>query len=464
MIGQVPLPELPLPLPGVGDVAGDFAGDFIGRAFDYITKDFIGPSIGEVTDGLIDFMLNSSSVDLTGDFAGMGDVRAVVLGLSALTMLAILFLGVIKAVLSGQPAAVVRQAFLDIPRQGFITAAYLGVAQVAIVVVDGVSAEVLGGVGEGIGQLGEAVNTTGGPTVILPVIFMVLYILAAIFVWAELLIRSAMIYIIAVLAPLGYAAGASPSGRDLSRRTSMAFAAIILSKLGIAIAFRVGAGLINGVGEGGEWSASEAMVGVTTMGLAAFMPFMILKAIPVMESATIAEGAERAPLRAAGTAAGIGLGVGFAATNLASLAGGGASATGALSAAAAAGGGSGAGLGGAGGGPPPPHGGSGGGGPALGQGPIVSGPGGEPSPPAGLGAGSAGALPRGPLIAGAGQGGAPAHFAAPASGGGVDVIPLELGSDGRFRMPAEQPPPTQAGLAGTSGSRPVPQLGAGNLT
>ena len=443
---MIPLPGVPNPFGGLDD----FAGDIIGRLFSFIIDDFVGGAIAVVTDGLIAVLLSSSSVDLTGDFAGMGDIRAVIVGLSVMMMFAILMVGVIRATLTGQPGGLIRQAFYDLPRQALITGVFIGVAQTAIVVVDALTVQVLDGVGEGIGRIGGSIvaagtvsSAAGAPAAggILALIFMILYILAAILVWAELLIRSALIYIIAVLAPLGYALGVSPAGREIARKTSMTFAAIIVSKLGIAIAFRVGAGLVNADGEGG---IADAMVGVTTMGLAAFMPFLILKAIPLMENAAVAEGAERAPLRAAGTAAGVAIGAALAAGNIASLAGGGGGAGGGSPIATGSSGGSG-------GGPrqPPAPSGSGGGGgwsggsvPALERGPIVSGPGGEPDPPAGLGSGSAGALPRGPIIAGPGSGGGPHVFAAPAGGGGgVQVIDLTLGSDGRYRVPPAEIPP-----------------------
>lgn len=452
---MIPLPALPNPFGGLDD----FAGDIIGRLFSFIIDDFVGGAIGVVTDGLIAVLLSSSSVELTGDFAGMGDIRAVILGLSVMMMFAILMVGVIRATLTGQPGGLIRQAFYDLPRQALITGVFIGVAQTAIVVVDALTVQVLDGVGEGIGRIGGSIvaagtvsSAAGAPAAggILALIFMILYILAAILVWAELLIRSALIYIIAVLAPLGYALGVSPAGREIARKTSMTFAAIILAKLGIAIAFRVGAGLVNGEGEGG---IADAMVGVTTMGLAAFMPFLILKAIPLMEGAAVAEGAERAPLRAAGTAAGVAIGA-LAAGNIASLAGG--------AGGVAGGGGATGSSGGSGGGPrqPPAAGGGGGGGwgggsvPALERGAIVSGPGGEPDPPAGLGSGSAGALPRGPIIAGAGSGGGLRVFAAPAGGGGgVQVIDLTLGSDGRYRVPpAEIPQPVLAGSSAPLGA------------
>ncbi len=443
---MIPLPDLPNPFSGVGD----FAGDIIGRLFMFLIDDFVGAAIATVTDGLIAVMLSSSSVNLTGDFAGMGDIRAMILGLSFTMMFAILLIGVIRATLTGQPGGLIRQAFYDLPRQALITAVFIGVAQTAIVVVDALTVQVLDDVGEGIGRIGGSISAAGvtssaagGPPAggVLVLIFMILYILAAIFVWAELLIRSALIYIIAVLAPLGYALGVSPSGRDIARKTTMSFAAIILSKLGIAIAFRVGAGLLVGDGEGG---IADAMVGVTTMGLAAFMPFMILKAIPVMESAAVSEGAERAPLRAAGTAAGVAVGVALAAGSVASLAGGGTTGGGASGGGGATTGG-GRGPTGGSGQPHPPSGRVGGG----------SRSGSEATAPAEIGSGSVAALPTGPIIQGPGP-----VVASPAGGrGGVQVIDLTPGTDGRYRYPNLPVANPASGEGNTGRSEP---LGAGS--
>jgi hypothetical protein len=144
-------------------------------------------------------------------------------------------------------------------------------------------------------------------------------------VWAELLVRSAMIWIIVVLAPLGYATRASAGSRQIARRTSEIGFAVIISKFGIAVAFAIGSTFIDGatnVGEPGSGAEVEAdltgmLTGTVVVLLAAFMPWMILKATPVMEAAVVNQGAERGPLRFA--AAGIGLAIGAA--SLARLAG-----------------------------------------------------------------------------------------------------------------------------------------------
>ena len=46
---------------------------------------------------------------------------------------------------------------------------------------------------------------------------------------------------------------------------------------------------------------STLVVGIITFGLAAFMPFLVIKLIPIVEAAVIAQGIQSAPLRAAQT-------------------------------------------------------------------------------------------------------------------------------------------------------------------
>ncbi len=77
--------------------------------------------------------------------------------------------------------------------------------------------------------------------------------------------------------------------------------ALILSKFGVAVAFGVGAAAIessNGVAAGEGVDLAGMMTGVAVMLMAAFMPWVIWKAIPVVEAATATAGVERAPCAA----------------------------------------------------------------------------------------------------------------------------------------------------------------------
>ena len=118
---------------------------------------------------------------------------------------------------------------------------------------------------------------------LLGIIFGLLFIVGAILVWLQLLVRSALIYILIVLAPLGFATRAHPGTRPIARRTIEMGVALILSKFGVAVAFGVGAAAIessNGVGAGEGVDLAGMMTGVAVMLMAAFMPWVIWKAIP----------------------------------------------------------------------------------------------------------------------------------------------------------------------------------------
>src|SRR5581483_1688325 len=82
--------------------------------------------------------------------------------------------------------------------------------------------------------------------------------------------------------------------------------ALIVSKLAIALALAVGAvalGADDGVGRpGGGLSLAGLMGGGTLMGLAAFTPFVVLRLLPLLETAVVAQGISRSPMRGAQTA------------------------------------------------------------------------------------------------------------------------------------------------------------------
>ncbi len=319
-------------VPFVDDIVGGVVADAASAVLDAVTGFIFGLVIGAIeaiTNGLIFAMESTSTLSLTGpEFAGLSDIRAQVLGMSLFLVLGFLFLNVLRSVSRGEPGGVIRAVLVDLPTALLYTALFTSVANVLIVIVDQASAAVVGDVGESVGQVGAvlvagnsvATAASGGLAApvggLLALIFGLLYIFAAMVVWAELLIRSALVYIILVAAPLGFASRASTGARQIARRTIEVMFGIIVSKLGIALAFGVGASLIDtgnsfGESDGGivpVEDISAMFVGVTVVLLAAFMPWMVLKMIPVMESATDMAGAERAPLRTAGAAAGLALG------------------------------------------------------------------------------------------------------------------------------------------------------------
>src|SRR5690606_18284091 len=111
----------------------------------------------------------------------------------------------------------------------------------------------------------------------------------AFFVWIELLIRSAAIYVAVLFLPFTFVAMTWPAPSRWCRRLIEVLIAIILSKFVIvAIMALAAAGL-------GQSRADDAFQGVLAgaalMLLAAFSPFALLKLIPLAEAAVHSAGA-----------------------------------------------------------------------------------------------------------------------------------------------------------------------------
>lgn len=305
-------------IPGITNVIGGAIRDASDVALETVTEhihESVNGAVKGLTEKLIEAMTRTTRISLDGDFGGLNDVRAQILGLSFTIMLGLLFMNVIRALASGEPGPVIRAALIDLPKAIALVTVYTTVAAILIGITDEFSNAILGDIPAAVGTIGATVTTESAIStspVLLPTIFGILYMAGALFVWAALIIRTALLYIIITLAPLGYATVAHPGTRPIGRKTTETLIALITSKLGIAIAFRVGAGLVatadtNTDPTTGGDNLSLMFLGCVVIGLAAFMPWMILKAIPVLDSGDTVAGSERAPYRAA--AAGIGTAV-----------------------------------------------------------------------------------------------------------------------------------------------------------
>jgi hypothetical protein len=97
----------------------------------------------------------------------------------------------------------------------------------------------------------------------------------------------------------------------MARHTIELLAALILAKPVIALALSVGVGALGGVGatgtrgdgiiDSGLAEFGTLVVGIITFGLAAFMPYLVYRLLPVVAAATVAAGVASGPLRAAST-------------------------------------------------------------------------------------------------------------------------------------------------------------------
>lgn len=304
---------------GAAEAAGEAVLDLVIK----FTFGLIADAVASVTGSIVSAMDSTTAVDLNGGFfPALTPIRQTVLGMSMALVLALFLVSIIRSLAAGEPGAIIRSALVDVPSAMFLMVMSVTVAWILIRIVDEASLAVTGDVGAAMGEFTaslvvvEALTGAG----LLGIIFGLLFVVGAILVWLQLLVRAALIYILIVLAPLGFATRAHPGTRQIARRTVEMGIALILSKFGVAVAFGVGATAIessNGVVEGDGIDLAGMMAGVAVMLMAAFMPWLIWKVFPMVEAATAAAGVERSPVKAAVSAASLGVAAGVGVSKLA---------------------------------------------------------------------------------------------------------------------------------------------------
>jgi hypothetical protein len=144
-------------------------------------------------------------------------------------------------------------------------------------------------------------------------------LLAAVVLVIELFVRAGLIYIVVALSPLIYAAAVWEQMRGGVRKLAELGLALIVSKFVIAVALSLSAAALvaawpgenateiatpeMAAGAAGETKLAHTvglLVGAVVMfGIAAFMPFVLFRLLPMAEAAMVSQGIKAGPMRAA---------------------------------------------------------------------------------------------------------------------------------------------------------------------
>jgi type IV secretion system protein TrbL len=447
-------------IPGLG-VVGDFFGGLLGGVGDLAesaVKKVIEWMLAGVVGGLASLatMIMSFFWDATepqpgarwfsgGDSTPYGQMVL----LAAPLLLVFFFAGIIQGALRGDRAGMLRMAFVRLPGAVLAMSVTVAVTELLLSVTDEMSRAVMSQFEDDMRHIATVLNVVGqvgtllpgSPGLLLVLVFAFVGLLAAMAVLIELVIREGLIYIVVAMSPLIYAASVWEKMKGAVRKLAEGGIALILSKFAIALALGLsGAAMAQGLGSGpgtatelptpeqvaaagdsGDFLASSIgllLGSIVMFMIAAFMPFLVLRLLPMAEHVTVSYGEQSHGGRTASTIRGQ---VSQRTGNLRGGGGGDAGGPGGGDAAGgggrggrAGGAGTGGGGGGGGGGRSP-----GGGGPAtapVGGGGGAAGAGAPAGGAGGAGAGAAG----GAGGAGAGAGAAAASGpAAPAVGAAV---------------------------------------------
>jgi hypothetical protein len=206
--------------------------------------------------------------------------------------LVFLLCAVLQATLRHDAASLARSAFVALPLSVLLCFAAVTLVETALGVTDWMTASVLRNfekdTGEFFSDVGEVLvpaSLTGNP---LPGFLLFLgalvTALATFVVWLELVMREAAIYVAVAFLPLCFSAMVWQRTAHWCRRLVEFLAGVILAKFAIATAVALSAGAM-AHGRPGDGGFTALIAGAAVMLIAALTPWLLLRLIPIAESA-----------------------------------------------------------------------------------------------------------------------------------------------------------------------------------
>jgi hypothetical protein len=276
-----------------------------------------------IVGGVFNFFLDSTDPNLQAEWFLTGNgPYATTVSIGASLLLLFVLAGIIQGTLSGDVGGMLRRIALELPVSILGMIGLVTITQLLIRLTDALSGQVLGNFEDDISEFGTVVTSLnslsgGHATAFVVFVLGLVTVLAGLVLVAELVVRSALIYIVVALAPLVFATRLWPATKGASRKLLDLLVALILSKLVIAIALSVAAAAAVGAGSGGEvtslpepevfaedpgGSVTQAvgilLTAAAAFGVSAFSPLLIARLLPMTEAAVVAHGVKGGPVRA----------------------------------------------------------------------------------------------------------------------------------------------------------------------
>jgi len=308
---------------GLGNPVGDACNAVSGAVTGAVTSPITGALKGvgndvfkqittwvaEGASWLIGQVVNAIEETTTPQLTARGFLAeyAQMAAIAALLGTAMLLLAVLEGLAQGNAALLARVVLVNVPLAFLATSVAYVVVQLLLVATDGLChaiavashensrhffAAAIGDLGKAGGDAGKEIGGAGGSepagaatgqaagavAVPLFVTFLAAIVgaFAAFFVWLELLMRDAAVYVVALFMPLALAASIWPRWMGALRRSAELLVAVIGSKFVIVAIISLAAGLLAAGGSGVE----HILAASALMLLACFAPFVLMKLIP----------------------------------------------------------------------------------------------------------------------------------------------------------------------------------------
>jgi hypothetical protein len=279
-----------------------YLGSFISGMFSATLKLF-GQSASDVVAALLGFITATSDPVFSGGWwSSSGEAVFVrVVTISGALMALSFMLSIITSLLAGDPKLLMK-AVLHLPLAVIQTGLLVTVTAALLSATDEVSSYIASGASHDLTNfvtVGMVAAITDSS--IVGLIIGGLIILAAISVWLQLIVRTALLYVTVLGAPLVFAASVHPSVRGLQKRYIEFGIGLICAKVVIALAFATAAAALGSLGSSASFAAEVGALleALAILLVACFAPYLFVRLLIGAEALVIAEGLERRPLRAA---------------------------------------------------------------------------------------------------------------------------------------------------------------------
>src|ERR1700733_8694757 len=245
----------------------------------------------------------TTSVDLGASWfqAHYGQMTALAGG----GVLPMLLASPLQAIVRQNPGQLIRTFLLQLPLALLLAVVAVQIVILSLSATDAMSDAVAGGTSADVGSLlngmtSGLVDSAADPSIASFVLLLVglLIAMGAFVLWLELLIRAAAVSGAVLFLPLALATLVWPAVSHWCRRLVETLAALILSKFVIVATLSLAAGAVSsgtaGSGGGGGGGASGAgsgfasvLAGGALLVLSTFVPFAILRLIPMVEAGAV---------------------------------------------------------------------------------------------------------------------------------------------------------------------------------
>jgi hypothetical protein len=193
--------------------------------------------------------------------------------------------GILHATLHGSLGELWRTVLLRLPVAVLLGAAGAGIVGIAVTATDELCTMLASGNATSLATtlrgLSIAVASTSNLPGAVAALVAGLVIMGSLLLWFELVVRSAAITIATAMLPLVFAASLWPPAVAWARRLVEAIGGLIISKAVIVLVLSIALDAVAHAGDG----AATALTGGAMLLLASFMPYAVLRLVPVADAA-----------------------------------------------------------------------------------------------------------------------------------------------------------------------------------